>query len=152
MMEDCNYIQPQSYEEICWSLQTSTFSILIVYLSQKCYSYSYFHQLFGYFLKRIFHTTSYNQRCCEFSGISNSVKEEQNIGGFSAFKNVGKPTKERILGTAGSPIHMVATEVGSFKDQMWRLVRSLAVVFLLISGVGALIEDKGISKGIAMSL
>ncbi|KAE9588512.1 putative ATPase, AAA-type, core, P-loop containing nucleoside triphosphate hydrolase [Lupinus albus] len=45
---------------------------------------------------------------------------------------------------------MVATEVVSFKDRLWRTVRSLAVVFLLISGVGALIEDKGISKGLGM--
>lgn len=31
---------------------------------------------------------------------------------------------------------------------MWRTVRTLAVAFLLISGVGALVEERGIGKGI----
>ncbi|XP_019437019.1 PREDICTED: ATP-dependent zinc metalloprotease FTSH 4, mitochondrial-like isoform X2 [Lupinus angustifolius] len=84
-------------------------------------------------------------------GVSNSLREEQSIGGLTAFRNVAKSANDRALGTASSPIHMVATEVGSFKDQLWRTVRSLAVVFLLISGVGALIEDKGISKGLGMN-
>ena len=76
------------------------------------------------------------------------MREEESIGGFSAFRNVGKPTKDRTLGTASSPIHMVATEAASLKDRLWRAFRSLVVVFLLISGAGALIEDKGISQGI----
>lgn len=42
---------------------------------------------------------------------------------------------------------MVSSESGNFKDQLWRIFRSLALGFLLISGIGALIEDKGISKG-----
>lgn len=74
------------------------------------------------------------------------------MGAFSALRNVGKSTKDGILGTPGSPIHMVAAEGGNFKEQLWRTIRSVVVVFLLISGVGALIEDKGISKGIAMLL
>lgn len=80
------------------------------------------------------------------------MREEESIGGFSALRNVGKPTKDGILGTASAPIHMVAAEGGNFKEQLWRTIRSILVVFLLISGTGALIEDKGISKGIAMSL
>ena len=31
---------------------------------------------------------------------------------------------------------------------MWRTVRTLAVAFLLISGVGALVEERGLGKGI----
>lgn len=42
---------------------------------------------------------------------------------------------------------MVATEGGHFKEQLWRTIRTIALAFLLISGVGALIEDRGISKG-----
>ncbi|KAI9118214.1 hypothetical protein K1719_010546 [Acacia pycnantha] len=84
-------------------------------------------------------------------GISNSVREEDSIGGLAALKNVGKPTKEGILGTASAPIHMVAAEGGNLKEQLWRTFRSIAVAFLLISGVGALIEDKGISKGLGMN-
>ncbi|XP_028777311.1 ATP-dependent zinc metalloprotease FTSH 4, mitochondrial [Neltuma alba] len=84
-------------------------------------------------------------------GISNSVREEDSVGGLAALKNVGKPTKDGILGTASAPIHMVAAEGGNLKEQLWRTFRSIAVVFLLISGVGALIEDKGISKGLGMN-
>ena len=36
----------------------------------------------------------------------------------------------------------------TFRAQMWRTVRTLAVAFLLISGVGALVEERGIGKGI----
>ncbi|KAK9079855.1 hypothetical protein SSX86_001528 [Deinandra increscens subsp. villosa] len=71
-------------------------------------------------------------------------------GGFSALKNVGKSTKEGVLGTAAAPIHMVATEGGHFKEQLWRTVRALGMGFLLISGVGALIEDRGITKGLGL--
>lgn len=78
----------------------------------------------------------------------NSTFDEESIGALSAFKNVGKSTKEGVLGTAAAPIHMVATEGGHFKEQLWRTVRALGMGFLLISGVGALIEDRGITKGI----
>lgn len=46
---------------------------------------------------------------------------------------------------------MVAAEGGHFKEQLWRTIRTIALAFLLISGVGALIEDRGISKGITYS-
>ncbi|KAL8130460.1 hypothetical protein V2J09_019615 [Rumex salicifolius] len=46
---------------------------------------------------------------------------------------------------------MVATEGGHFKEQLWRTFRSIALAFILISGVGALIEDRGISKGLGLS-
>jgi len=74
------------------------------------------------------------------------------LAALSAFGNVGKPTKDGVLGTANSPIHMVAAEGGHFKEQLWRTFRSIALAFLLISGVGALIEDRGISKGSAKLL
>jgi len=44
---------------------------------------------------------------------------------------------------------MVAKEGGNIKDQLWRTLRTIAVSFFVISGIGALIEDKGISKGIS---
>ncbi|KAK0571060.1 hypothetical protein LWI29_010434 [Acer saccharum] len=83
-------------------------------------------------------------------GISNSAQGEESIGGLSAFKNVGKSTKGGVLGTASAPIHMVAAEGGHFKEQLWRTIRTIALGFLLISGVGALIEDRGISKGLGL--
>lgn len=84
--------------------------------------------------------------------MSNSVSEKETAAGLSAFRNMGKSAKDTTIGTASNPIHMVAREGGNFKDQLWRTIRSLAVVFFAISGVGALIEDKGISKGIALSV
>lgn len=55
--------------------------------------------------------------------------------------------KDGALGTPNAPIHMVAVEGAYFKEQLWRTFRALGVAFLLISGLGALIEDRGISKG-----
>ncbi|KAF5797849.1 putative peptidase M41, AAA+ ATPase domain, ATPase, AAA-type, core, peptidase, FtsH [Helianthus annuus] len=86
-------------------------------------------------------------------GMASSRKpayDEDMIGSLSALKNVGKSTKEGVLGTAAAPIHMVATEGGHFKEQLWRTVRALGMGFLLISGVGALIEDRGITKGLGL--
>ncbi|KAL8522229.1 hypothetical protein ACS0TY_012390 [Phlomoides rotata] len=45
---------------------------------------------------------------------------------------------------------MVTAEGGHFKEQLWRTVRALGLAFLLISGVGALIEDRGIGKGLGL--
>ncbi|MCO5582288.1 hypothetical protein L7F22_036180 [Adiantum nelumboides] len=60
-------------------------------------------------------------------------------------------SKEGVLGSMSSPIHTVTSE-GGFKQQFWRTVRLLALSFLLVSGIGALIEDKtGISRGLGLS-
>ncbi|XP_074584152.1 ATP-dependent zinc metalloprotease FTSH 5, mitochondrial-like isoform X2 [Curcuma longa] len=86
-------------------------------------------------------------------GIANSAREEDpltNINSIPALKNAGLSTKDGILGTANAPIHMVTAESSNFKEQLWRTFRTLAVSFLVISGVGALIEDRGISKGLGL--
>ncbi|KAH6828466.1 FTSH protease 4 [Perilla frutescens var. hirtella] len=83
-------------------------------------------------------------------GAANSVMDEESVGALSAFRNVGKSSKDGILGTAGAPIHMVTTEGGHFKEHIWRSIRVLGVAFLLMSGLGALIEDKGIGKGLGL--
>ncbi|XXG48306.1 hypothetical protein AAC387_Pa02g2796 [Persea americana] len=79
-------------------------------------------------------------------GIANATKEEESISGLSAVRNVGSSTKDGILGSTSAPIHMVTAEGRHFKDQLWRTFRSIALAFLLISGVGALIEDRGIGR------
>ncbi|PSR91319.1 ATP-dependent zinc metalloprotease FTSH 4 like [Actinidia chinensis var. chinensis] len=84
-------------------------------------------------------------------GAFNSQPEVESAGGLSAFRNLGRPTKDGILGTASAPIHMVSAEGGHFKEQLWRTFRTLGMAFLLISGVGALIEDRGISKGLGLN-
>eukprot|EP00249_Psilotum_nudum_P024446 c29184_g1_i1 orf=464-2650(+) len=71
------------------------------------------------------------------------------FGVTSPLRSVGTMTKDGILGSASSPIYMVASD-GGFKQQVWRTVRSLALVFLMISGIGALIEDRGIGKGLGL--
>ncbi|KAK9742001.1 hypothetical protein RND81_03G142600 [Saponaria officinalis] len=85
------------------------------------------------------------------ASTGNTLVEEENIAGLSAFRNVGKATKDGVLGTSSAPIHMVAAEGGHFKEQLWRTFRSIALAFLVISGVGALIEDRGISKGLGLN-
>ncbi|KAL5228701.1 hypothetical protein ABZP36_016966 [Zizania latifolia] len=84
-------------------------------------------------------------------GIAASAAEEQSLGSISALKSAGQVTKDGILGTANAPIHMVTAETGQFKEQLWRTFRSIALTFLLISGIGALMEDRGISKGLGLS-
>ncbi|XP_052209803.1 ATP-dependent zinc metalloprotease FTSH 4, mitochondrial [Diospyros lotus] len=85
------------------------------------------------------------------AGAVSSQVPEDSLGGLSAFRNVGKHTKDGVLGTASAPIHMMAAEGGHFKEQLWRTFRTLGMSFLLISGVGALIEDRGISKGLGLN-
>ncbi|KAG8044947.1 hypothetical protein GUJ93_ZPchr0008g12889 [Zizania palustris] len=70
---------------------------------------------------------------------------------ISALKSAGQVTKDGIIGTANAPIHMVTAETGQFKEQLWRTFRSIALAFLLISGIGALIEDRGTSKGLGLN-
>ncbi|XP_072955241.1 ATP-dependent zinc metalloprotease FTSH 5, mitochondrial-like isoform X1 [Typha angustifolia] len=82
-------------------------------------------------------------------GIASSSSEES-MHTFPALKNADKMTKDGILGTASAPVHMVTAETGHFKEQLWRTFRTIALTFLLISGVGALIEDRGISKGLGL--
>jgi len=36
---------------------------------------------------------------------------------------------------------------GGWRSQLWRTVRSLALAFVVLSGVGAIMEDRGLGKG-----
>ncbi|KAK9842670.1 hypothetical protein WJX74_000435 [Apatococcus lobatus] len=51
------------------------------------------------------------------------------------------------LGTAQNPLVMMQAEQ-SLASQLWRTLRTLGVAFLIISGVGVLMEDKGLGRGI----
>ncbi|KAK4384744.1 ATP-dependent zinc metalloprotease FTSH 5, mitochondrial [Sesamum angolense] len=73
--------------------------------------------------------------------------DEKGVGAISAFRNVRRSSKDSP-GTTSAPTHMVTAEGGHFKEQLWRTVHSLGMAFLLISGFGALIEDKGIGLGL----
>ena len=80
--------------------------------------------------------------------MSNSVSEEETLAGLSALRNTRKSEKDNTIGTASNPIYMVARDGGNIKDQLWRTFRFIVVSLFMISGVGALIEDEEISKGI----
>ncbi|CAN6331759.1 unnamed protein product [Urochloa humidicola] len=84
-------------------------------------------------------------------GLASSATEEERRIGLSAFASVGRQTKDGALGTANAPIHMVTAETGQFKEQLWKTFRSIALTFIVISGIGALIEDKGITKGLGLN-
>ncbi|XP_062232328.1 ATP-dependent zinc metalloprotease FTSH 5, mitochondrial-like [Phragmites australis] len=84
-------------------------------------------------------------------GFASSAMAEEIHTGIPAFQSVGQLTKDGALGTASAPIHMVTAETGQFKEQLWKTFRSIALTFLVISGIGALIEDRGISKGLGLN-
>ncbi|XP_021303895.1 ATP-dependent zinc metalloprotease FTSH 5, mitochondrial [Sorghum bicolor] len=84
-------------------------------------------------------------------GFASSTIEEERRTGLAAFGSVGRRTKDGALGTANAPIHMVTAGTGQFKEQLWKTFRSIALTFLVISGIGALIEDRGISKGLGLN-
>lgn len=80
--------------------------------------------------------------------VGGASQERESFGSLAA---LGKATTTKdgvgVLGSAAAPIHTISTERSSFKEQLWSTFRTIAVGFLLISGVGALIEDRGIGKG-----
>uniref|UniRef100_A0A804QSA4 AAA+ ATPase domain-containing protein n=2 Tax=Zea mays TaxID=4577 RepID=A0A804QSA4_MAIZE len=84
-------------------------------------------------------------------GVVSLTRGEESFSSIPALIGAGQLTKDGALGTANAPIHMVTAETGQFKDQLWRTFRSIALTFLLISGIGALIEDRGISKGLGLN-
>ena len=51
------------------------------------------------------------------------------------------------LGSSANPVYMMQAEP-TFASQMWRSVRILGLAFLLMAGVGAMAEERGLSKGI----
>ncbi|KAF6170793.1 hypothetical protein GIB67_015745, partial [Kingdonia uniflora] len=76
---------------------------------------------------------------------------QQNVSTPRSLRNPGKSAKDGALGMASAPLHMVTSEGGQFKEQLWCTFRAIALAFLLISGVGALIEYRGISKGLGLN-
>ncbi len=63
----------------------------------------------------------------------------------AAGSNSGAAATE--LGSSQNPIYMMQAEP-TFKAQLWRTVRTLALAFLVISGIGALFDERGLGKGI----
>ena len=59
--------------------------------------------------------------------------------GFASFKG------HALLRVEGQ---MVLQAEPTFRAQLWRTVRTLFVAFVVLSGVGALMEERGLTKGI----
>lgn len=105
---------------------------------------------------------AYKSRCLNqpvlnrFAGAATTtsgIRMDSNVNMAAAAPILGAAgmvTKEGVLGTLQAPLHMVTAE-GGLKVQAWRTLRTLALGFILISGVGALIEDRGIGKGLGLN-
>jgi len=50
------------------------------------------------------------------------------------------------VGTEKNPLYMMQADP-SFREQLWRTVRTLGLAFLVLSGVGALFEERGLGRG-----
>ncbi|KAK9846627.1 hypothetical protein WJX81_007919 [Elliptochloris bilobata] len=73
--------------------------------------------------------------------------EGMGFAGMAARLAGGGGGGAEVLGTAKNPLITMQAEP-SFRAQLWRTLRTLAVVFLLMSGLGALFEDRGLPRGI----
>jgi ATP-dependent metalloprotease len=80
---------------------------------------------------------------------ANSTIDGGSRMGIPALTSVGQLAKDGVLGTSSAPIHMVTSEAGHFKEQLWKTFRVTALTFLVIPGIGALIEG-GIIKGLLL--
>ncbi|GJQ10971.1 hypothetical protein GpartN1_g2762.t1 [Galdieria partita] len=54
-----------------------------------------------------------------------------------------------IPGSPEEPVHVTLAEP-STKSQFWKLIRSVAVFFIVISGLGALFEERSVGKGLGL--
>jgi ATP-dependent metalloprotease len=50
-----------------------------------------------------------------------------------------------VLGSAKAPIHMITAD-GGWRRQAWATVRTLGTAFLVLSALGAMVEDNKIGK------
>ena len=63
-------------------------------------------------------------------------------GAESATSSGASSTAASVLGSASSPIYTQQLEP-TFRAQMWRTIRTLGVAFVVLSGIGALADDRG---------
>jgi ATP-dependent metalloprotease len=77
---------------------------------------------------------------------SSSVFRQSAAAGIVGAANVAAKGDEP-LGTVRNPMYMMQAEP-TFWSQMWRSVRVLGLAFLFMAGLGAMAEERGLSKGI----
>ena len=89
------------------------------------------------------------------TGVSQSSSVHRNasaimtgMGGGAGGAAIAGMGSSSTLGSATSPIYTQQLEP-TFKAQLWRTVRTLGVAFVVLSGIGALADDRGgITKSI----
>ncbi|EIE25196.1 ATP-dependent metallopeptidase Hfl [Coccomyxa subellipsoidea C-169] len=69
------------------------------------------------------------------------------VGAAGLITRAGAASVQGELGSVKNPVYMMQAEP-TFRAQLWRTLRTLAVAFLVLSGVGALVEERGLTKGI----
>jgi ATP-dependent metalloprotease len=67
------------------------------------------------------------------------------FGGAAAQQTAA--SSESLLGSSKNPIYMMQAEP-TFKAQLWRTVRTIALAFIIISGLGTLFDERGLGKGL----
>lgn len=77
---------------------------------------------------------------------SSSMFRQGAAAGIVGAANVASKGDEP-LGTVRNPMYMMQAEP-TFWSQMWRSVRVLGLAFLFMAGLGAMAEERGLSKGI----
>jgi hypothetical protein len=63
-------------------------------------------------------------------------------GAVNSASSSSSAASAHVLGTASSPIYTQQLEP-TFRAQMWRTIRTLGVAFVVLSGIGALADDRG---------
>ena len=82
------------------------------------------------------------------AGINHaSIRTEEAVVCITGVAGANSGAAATELGSSKNPIYMMQAEP-TFKAQLWRTVRTLAVAFLIISGIGALFDERGLGKGI----
>ena len=74
---------------------------------------------------------------------TNASSAGAGAGSRASILGAGAATSDgAVLGTASSPIYTQQLEP-TFKAQAWRTIRTLGVAFVVLSGIGALADDRG---------
>lgn len=95
------------------------------------------------FASRAFESST---RAQQQGGSSSFMEAAAPLFGGGAFSATANGAASQ-LGSARNPIYMMQAEP-TFWAQLWRSVRVLGLAFLFMAGLGAMVEDRGMGRGI----
>jgi len=87
------------------------------------------------------HLGAYVRSLVQLGGAAQPQAQMQ-AGAFPGAGAGGAP-----LGSASSPLYTAQLDPG-WRTQLWRTVRALGTAFIVFSGVGALLEDRGLGRSL----